>query len=414
MNIFSDKVYRKQFTTLIFVLLIFIIAGQLMVCYISYEYKQSLLYHDYGIAGYLYEKNLQDIPIAKVFTSTKTDENIIQGQGILESAGYNEETQNRLIFEIDLLYKKSAITLFVLSLVLSISILLSTIFFNAKRIQQIEKANKEIKQFIDGKIDIRLKDYDEGSLSKLFSTINDLATSLSVHIEKEKHNKEFLKDTISDISHQLKTPLAALQMYNEIMQEETGNIEVIEKFIPKSTRELKRIEVLIQNLLKLAKLDSNNIVLEKKHHLIKPFIEDCISVFHTRADNEGKTFVVNCNNDIYMNFDKEWLQEAIVNIIKNALDHISEGGLIEITCHNTHVLTLLTIKDNGKGIHPEDIHHIFKRFYRSRFSKDKQGVGIGLALAKAIVEKHEGTISVESTLNEGTTFHLAFPNLTKL
>ncbi|MPN60207.1 Sensor protein SrrB [bioreactor metagenome] len=102
------------------------------------------------------------------------------------------------------------------------------------------------------------------------------------------------------------------------------------------------------------------------------------------------------------------------NIIKNALDHTEAKGRIEISCEDTAVLTEIVIRDNGAGIHPEDIHHVFKRFYRSRFSKDKTGVGIGLSLSKAIVELHGGTVAVSSKLGEGAEFHLIFPKLTNL
>jgi signal transduction histidine kinase len=113
-------------------------------------------------------------------------------------------------------------------------------------------------------------------------------------------------------------------------------------------------------------------------------------------------------------FDETWLIEAVGNIIKNALDHTDSGDSIEISCEDALVATEIIIRDNGAGIHPEDIHHIFKRFYRSRFSKDKQGVGIGLALSKTIVEKHGGTITVRSELGQGAEFHLIFPRLTNL
>jgi signal transduction histidine kinase len=106
--------------------------------------------------------------------------------------------------------------------------------------------------------------------------------------------------------------------------------------------------------------------------------------------------------------------EAIGNIIKNALDHTNSQNKIEVCCSETPLSIQITIKDNGAGIHPEDLHHIFKRFYRSRFSKEKQGIGIGLALSKSIIEKHGGTITVQSELGKGAAFNLFFPKLSKL
>jgi signal transduction histidine kinase len=223
-----------------------------------------------------------------------------------------------------------------------------------------------------------------------------------------------LKETISDISHQLKTPLAALQMYNEIIREEISGNEVVESFTLKSQRELERMETLIQNLLKLAKLDAGTIEIEKSTHNLNNFLEKCVELFRTRAHLEGKELNLRCSDSVELSFDETWLTEAVGNIIRNALDHTRAGDLIEISCHQNPMATQIIIKDSGSGIHPEDIHHIFKRFYRSRFSKDKQGVGIGLALSKAIVDKHGGTITVESEPQKGAAFHLIFPKLSNL
>jgi signal transduction histidine kinase len=112
--------------------------------------------------------------------------------------------------------------------------------------------------------------------------------------------------------------------------------------------------------------------------------------------------------------DRNWIIEAISNLVKNALDHTQKGNLINIEWRAFASIVQITVKDNGSGIHPEDLHHIFKRFYRSRFSKDKQGIGLGLSLTKAIVEAHNGTIEVDSILGIGTTFTINFLIPTKL
>jgi signal transduction histidine kinase len=283
-----------------------------------------------------------------------------------------------------------------------------------RRDTQLESAGEKLHCFMEGDTSARLEDTSEGSLSRFFAAVNAMATSLTAHIDKEKHSREFLKDTISDISHQLKTPLAALQMYNEIiMEEDTGN-KVVEDFTLKSQRELSRMENLIQNLLKLAKLDAGTIMLEKRTHNLKEFLEQCLGTFAIRARLEGKRISLQCDNDSALCFDEIWLGEAVGNIIKNALDHTDAGDQIEIYCAETEISTEIIIKDSGSGIHPEDIHHIFKRFYRSRFSKDSQGVGIGLALSKSIMEKHGGTITVQSQLESGTAFYLIFPKLSNM
>jgi len=136
--------------------------------------------------------------------------------------------------------------------------------------------------------------------------------------------------------------------------------------------------------------------------------------FEIRAEQENKEIILSGRDDEMLLCDRDWLIEAVSNIVKNALDHTDANSHIHIEWSRLPSATQIVIKDNGSGIHSEDIHHIFKRFYRSRFSKDTQGVGLGLPLSKAIVEAHDGSIAVDSVLGNGSTFVLSFLNLTKL
>ena len=136
--------------------------------------------------------------------------------------------------------------------------------------------------------------------------------------------------------------------------------------------------------------------------------------FACQAQQEGKSLVLSGNEDVTLICDPNWLTEAISNIVKNAFDHTKPGAVIRITWRAFASVVQIVVSDNGSGIHPEDLPHIFKRFYRSRFSKDKQGIGLGLPLANAIIEEHNGTIEVDSTLGAGTTFTINFLNPTKL
>ncbi|MHB8126829.1 MAG: sensor histidine kinase [Desulfitobacteriaceae bacterium] len=302
-----------------------------------------------------------------------------------------------------------------LSVVIFGTLILTAFFLYFKRQQSvIERANLSINAFMGGDTTTRIDSEEEGGLSKLMASINGMATSLNAHIEREKHTKEFLRETISDISHQLKTPLAALKMYNEIMQEESANEETLKKFTAKTDDALERMEILIQNLLKITKLDTGTIMMNKKKETIRVLIQEIVSGLETRAEQEQKTITLNGSDAAVLFGDADWLKEGIGNLVKNALDHTEAGGKIEITWQETPAITKIIVQDNGKGIYPEDIHHIFKRFYRSRFSQDTQGLGLGLSLAKSIVEAHNGTITVESSLGKGSVFILDFLKLTKL
>jgi hypothetical protein len=278
----------------------------------------------------------------------------------------------------------------------------------------MENAISQITEYISGNKGITIECNDEGELYRLFHEVNSLVAILNAHAENEKSTKKFLRNTISDISHQLKTPLAALNIYNGIIQDEAKELPTIQEFSQLSEHELDRIETLVQNLLKITKLDAGTIVLEKSLENVSELVESVKQHFLFRAEQEGKEICLSGNEEITLLCDRNWIIEAISNLVKNALDHTQKGNLINIEWRAFASIVQITVKDNGSGIHPEDLHHIFKRFYRSRFSKDKQGIGLGLSLTKAIVEAHNGTIEVDSILGIGTTFTINFLIPTKL
>lgn len=287
------------------------------------------------------------------------------------------------------------------------------LYFN-RQDKIIEDAISLINCYLAGDTDSRITCGEEGSLYKLFHEVNTLATALSAHAASEQRVKEFLRETISDISHQLKTPLAALTIYNGLMQDEAENITAVREFAVKSEHELDRIETLVANLLKITRLDAGAILIERTSESIAELMNDIRASFEFRIKGEMKTILLSGAEDASLFCDRAWMTEAISNLVKNALDHMEAGGHIDIVWKQLPAVTQIIIKDDGCGIHPEDIHHIFKRFYRSRFSKDTQGLGLGLPLAKAIVEAHDGTIAVESTPGAGTAFSISLLNLTKL
>ena len=271
-----------------------------------------------------------------------------------------------------------------------------------------------IDKYLKGDTNARIACDREGELYKLFHSVNTLAAVLNAHAENELRSKEFLRDTISDISHQLKTPIAALSIYNEMVQGEAERLPEIKKFTILSEQELNRIETLVQNLLEITKLDAGTIIIEKSVENVADMVKDIELHFAYRVKQERKEIVLSGADNITLFCDRDWIIEAISNIVKNALDHTGTGDRVVIDWKGLPDLTQITIKDTGSGIHPEDIHYIFKRFYRSRFSKDTQGIGLGLPLAKAIIEAHDGNITVDSELGKGSVFNITFLNSDKI
>ena len=259
------------------------------------------------------------------------------------------------------------------------------LFYLRRQHRAIDDAGSKIREFLDGNSMSRIECSQTGDWYSLFHDVNEMATILSAHAESQKQTKEFLQDIISDVSHQIKTPLSALKMYHEIISSHKGEAETVANFSEKSQREIKRMENVIYTLLKLARLDAGIIQMEKAEENVSALMQDVLERFETWAEQDHKEITLSGKDDISLNCDGLWMSESIGNIVKT---------------------------DDGKGIHQEDLYNIFKRFYRSRFSSDVHGIGLGLPLAKSIVEAHGGTISVTSTLNVGTTFTLNFFSLT--
>ena len=304
--------------------------------------------------------------------------------------------------------RNAAVYTIVCFLLMSAAILVICYGYFTEQHKIMEHAILQITEYISGNKDVTIECNDEGELYRLFHEVNSLVAILNAHAENEKNAKKFLKNTISDISHQLKTPLAALNIYMGLIQDEAEELPTIQEFSRLSEQELERIEGLVQNLLKITKLDAGMIVLEKSLENVSEIAESVKKHFLFRASQEGKEICLSGSGETAFLCDRSWMMEAISNLVKNALDHTKEGDCIRMEWWVSASIVQITIKDNGSGIYPEDLHHIFKRFYRSRYSKDAQGIGLGLPLAKAIVEAHNGTIEVDSTLGRGTSFTLNF------
>lgn len=303
--------------------------------------------------------------------------------------------------------KRAALYIFSGSLCMAAALLAACARYFTQEDKILERAGAQIADYVAGNRKARLACQEEGQLYRVFHQVNSLAAILNAQAENERRLREFLKDAIGDISHQLKTPLAALNVYNGILQEEE-DLPAIREFVRLSEGELDRIETLVQNLLKITKLDAGVIALHKRPENVREMLEGVRAHFAYRAGQEGKEIFLEGDADVFLACDRAWMQEALDNLVKNALDHTKQGDAVWIKWKRFLTAVQIVIKDNGCGIHPEDLYHIFKRFYRSRFLKDAQGIGLGLPLAKAIVEMHGGSIEADSQWGEGAVFVLHF------
>lgn len=369
------------------------------------QLRNVLVERELAAASWLLEQDIPPALIASAWNQTEVTE---EGTELLKAIGHTKQTPGYLL----LLMEQTSFTPYAVLLsggfIFAVLLLSGAVFFLQRRESLYENVEKVIERYAENKFDVHLPAGETGTIYQMFGSIEQLALSLQARNEMEHKTRIFLRDMISNISHQLKTPLAALDMYMEIIGDEPENEEAVRCFSKKSMRSLERMEELIQSLLKMARLDTGNIVFEKRSCPAAEIAGQAVSELLERARREGKRILTEGDEKENIFCDMEWTKEAVGNLVKNALDHTEEGGVITISWEKSPAVFCLSVKDNGCGIAPEDIHHIFKQFYRSRTSKDKQGAGLGLSLAKAIVEGQDGNLSVESRPGEGSKFCITF------
>lgn len=405
MSFFRDKQIKVfLFFIVIYAVLIlgavtWFLQNQISVAKIMY------LEHDSAVVSSLLQQGVSEDVIA-IAISNKEISKI--GMELLISFGYGEETISSLLPFFSRFQCSSLITAISLCISFIVILFAGSFLFLWLRNRLYLQAEQIVNNYINNDYSCHLPQHGEGEVFRLFSSIEQLATMLQSKNETVYKTKEFLKSTISDISHQLKTPLAALVMYQEIIEAEPDKVETVKEFSKKTKTALKRMEQLILSMLEITRLDTGNIIFEKKRCLVREVIANAVNELTTRAICENKQIMIEGNLKLTVMCDMEWTSEAIGNLVKNALDHTEPKGIVRITWENTPSMLRIYVSDNGRGIAPEDIHHIFKRFYRSKYSLDTSGIGLGLPLAKSIIEGQGGLISVQSVLHEGTTFTISF------
>lgn len=294
---------------------------------------------------------------------------------------------------------------FALFLLLGIGLLAVFLFYTHKRYKELNRINGYLSKVLTGEYDLAIGNNEEGEISILQNNIYKTTVQLREQNELLDKEKVYLVEMLANITHQIKTPLTSMMMMNELLAKEESS-EKRQEFIEIEKQQLDKLNWLIQNLLKLSKLDAGTIQLKQENTSVSKLLEECVSPFLIQMDVEEIHLNMNVK-ECMINVDYNWTVEAIGNIVKNCIEHMDNNGILEITNEDTKLYHAITVKDNGCGIAQEDLPHIFERFYKGKEAK-KDSVGIGLALAKTIIEKERGEILVKSTLGKGTVFEIRF------
>ena len=275
-----------------------------------------------------------------------------------------------------------------------------------RRYRHMQRMAQEIDLILHGRAAGMLSEYEEGDISILRNEIAKMTVMLRQQAEQLGDEKHKLADALADISHQIRTPLTSLNLMLEALKKEDDE-EKKSRIIFDMRRQLERIDGLVVSLLKLAKMDAGTIKLQKSQVKLGELVKAALQPVEIMLELKEITTKIDVRGSFIG--DKEWSSEALTNILKNCMEHTADGGTITVSGYENAVHTELVIEDSGSGIAADDIQHIFERFYRADPARSQGGYGLGLSIAKSIVDTHKGQISVSSSPETGTVFTVIFP-----
>lgn len=324
----------------------------------------------------------------------------------LEKYGINLE-KDSIILKNKEDHKKFVIINIIFFIVIIISIQLTFLKYNKSKDKEINKIARYIEEINKKNYKLHIDENSEDELSILKNEVYKTTIMLKEAAENSNKEKHQLKKSLEDISHQLKTPLTSiLIMLDNIIDNPDMDAEIREDFIRDIKREIITINFFVQTILKLSKIDSNTIDFVKTENTIKEIIEQSIKKVSALCDLKNIKIEIEGNENSKIICDKRWQEEAISNIIKNCIDHSKENSKLIIKYDENEVYSTIIIKDFGEGISQKDLPHIFERFYKGE-NATSDSIGIGLSLAKAIIEEENGHILVDSDKN-GTQFTIKY------
>lgn len=387
----------KKFLLAQILIVIIAIAISIISSFIIYKnYRDTLIENNNRIINNIIKNNpeLEEEIINAILAEDKSSTNIIKQYGISDE-----------IYELKGL-KQSIILGNVL--LVAISIILIIIFYIIYIIREhrsLSKISTSVNKVLNNDYSIDIKEYHDDYLSSLSSDVYKVISLLKEQRDISYQDKKYLEETLSDISHQLRTPLTSMYVINDLLETKLSSSKKKE-FLNRNRTQLERIEWLVTSLLKLSRLDSGSVELIKETVNLNKLIEASIDPVRISLELKEINVMNQVDKSIYIDVDFNWTKEALVNIIKNAYEYTPVKGNITINASVNPLYTELRITDNGCGIPKDKLPFIFDRFYK--VNKDSDSIGIGLNMTKRIIHEQLGEIEVESKVKQGTTFIIKF------
>jgi signal transduction histidine kinase len=388
-----------------------LLLSMLMFFYMTHQagrINQTLVEQNATIIGYMLKKDpLLEQELIPYITQGVPQTDIDEGKRILGTYGYSMDMsiEDQPALSGLALPMKAAVQV----LLFIIPAMLLLLWEYRKMFGRIQGITHAAEQIVEGQFNEPLPEHDEGAFGALGRSFNAMAGRLNNTLQLLQAEKAFLQNLLSDISHQLKTPLSSLIIYNDNMLNNPKMKEDMKaSFLERSRQQLDRMEWLIVSLLKLARIEAGSIFFRKNTLGIRGLIEDAVHSLQVLSEQNGQTIHIHGGEDLLIQGDEEWMKEAFINLLKNAIEHTPQGGEIDVRLEDHSLFCTVVIQDYGEGILPEELPHIFKRFYRGKSKTKTQGIGIGLSLSKVLIEGQGGQITVTSKRGEGTQFRIMF------
>ena len=357
------------------------------------------------IIGKITEENqeIDSKEIIEILNSKKNIKEYESGQSELSKYGIDINQINSIEL-IEEQMKENLLSNIILIITFSILCIILILLYLYKRDKKIKDITQYINEIKNKKYELNIEENSEDELSNLKNELYKITIMLKEESETSNKDKENLKMSVEDISHQLKTPLTSITiMLDNLKDNPNMDEKTKQKFIFEIGKQIEWINWLVISMLKLSKLDANVVKFYEEKINLKKFINEVIENLEIPIEIKNQKIVIEGNENAFFIGDYKWQQEAITNIIKNCIEHNADKGTIYISYEENSLFTKITIRDEGEGIAKEDLKHIFERFYKGQNSSENS-VGIGLALAKNIIEKNNGMINCKSELDKGTEF----------